>query len=104
MLEEYPDMPQLSDESLRFLSSFEGQVQSEYTSISRRVTRGIVKSVVFLIITKFLVGIAIEVPYDIAVHGAVLWTPLLFNLFSTSVYGIASYYSGITGSCKYEAP
>ena len=86
MLEEYPDMSQLLTKKSRFLSSFEGQVQSEYTSISRRVTRGIVKSVVFLIITKFLVGIAIEVPYDIAVHGAVLWTPLLFNLFFPPVY------------------
>lgn len=86
MLEEYPDMPQLLAKKSRFLASFEGQVQNEYTSISKRVTRGIVKSVIFLIITKFLVGIAIEVPYDIIVHGSILWLPLLFNLFFPPVY------------------
>lgn len=86
MLEEYPDMPQLLAKKSRFLSSFEGQVQSEYSSIGKRITRGIIKSVIFLIITKFLVGLAIEIPYDFAVHGKILWIPLLFNLLFPPVY------------------
>ena len=40
----------------------------------------------FLIITKFLIGIAIEVPYDMWAHGAILWQPLIINLFFPPVY------------------
>ena len=69
-----------------FLSSFEAQVVSDYQSISTRINRGIIKSVIFLIITKFLIGIAVEIPYDYLVFGAIVWLPLLINLAFPPVY------------------
>src|SRR5690606_10964440 len=48
----------------KFLPAYEAKIISEYEEINARIIRGILKCVIFLIITKFIIGIAIEVPYD----------------------------------------
>lgn len=68
------------------MSAFESQVEAEYKRTSHRINIGIIKSVVFLLLTKLLVGLVIEVPYDYAVHKAIVWEPLLINLFFPPVY------------------
>ena len=40
------------------------------------------------IITKFAIGISIEVPYDYMFHGHILWLPLAINLLFPPVYMI----------------
>lgn len=89
MIEDKPEFLQLLPRRDAFLDAFEQQVKSEYSSIMTRVNRAIVRSVIFLIITKFLVGIAIEVPYDIWASGHILWQPLIINLFFPPVYMVA---------------
>ncbi len=86
MLESGTNLPELLPRKTRFLSAYEEQVLAEYKSINQRINRGIVKSVIFLIITKVLIGIAIEIPYDYVVMGGVAWEPLLINLFLPPVY------------------
>ena len=89
MIEDKPEILQLLPRHDAFLDAFEQQVQKEYAQISQKVNRAIVRSVIFLIITKFLVGIAIEVPYDYWAHGGIAWMPLLINLFFPPLYMIA---------------
>lgn len=89
MIEDKPTFLQLLPRREAFLDAFEQQVNREYSSIMTRVNRAIVRSVIFLIITKFLVGIAIEVPYDIWVNGHVMWQPLLINLCFPPLYMVA---------------
>lgn len=72
----------------QFLSAYETQIESEYDRINSRINKGIIKSVVFLIITKFLIGMAVEVPYDYAVHGQIVWLPLAINLLFPPIYMI----------------
>lgn len=86
MVEDQPNTVEFLQSKDKFLRAYETQINHEYDQIHKRINRGIVKSVVFLIITKFLVGIAIEVPYDYAVHGAIMWTPLLINLLFPPIY------------------
>lgn len=83
---ETSDVAGLLPRKARFLSAFEEQVNAEYHSINKKINRGIVKSVMFLLITKLLIGIAIEVPYDYAVHGSIVWRSLLINLLFPPVY------------------
>lgn len=61
-------------------------VEEEYTVINKLLDNSIVKSVVFLLITKSVIGLAIEIPYDIAIEGHVAWTPLLLNLFFPALF------------------
>lgn len=86
MVEDQPNTVEFLQSKDKFLRAYETQINHEYDQIHKRINRGIVKSVVFLIITKFLVGIAIEVPYDYAVHGAIQWLPLTINLLFPPIY------------------
>jgi len=86
MLESGTNLTELLPRKTRFLSAYEEQIGSEYKSINKRINRGIVKSVIFLIITKVLIGIAIEVPYDYLVSGGIILESLLINLLFPPIY------------------
>ena len=72
-----------------FLGPFNAAVNESYTTVNKNVNRGIVRSVVFLVITKFIIGIAAEVPYDLWVHGVIQWTALIVNLALPPLYMVA---------------
>lgn len=63
-----------------------GHIEHEYVTLDKRLDKGILRSIVFLLITKSIVGIAIEVPYDILFYGTILWIPLFINLFFPSIF------------------
>jgi hypothetical protein len=86
LIDEHENATQLLSSREQFLSAYESQIDSEYSRINSRINRGIIKSVVFLIITKVLIGVAVEVPYDYIIHGAILWLPLAINLLFPPVY------------------
>lgn len=89
MIEDRADFMDILPRREAFLEAFEQQVNREYANIGRRINRAIVRSVIFLIVTKVLIGIAIEVPYDIWAHGAIIWGPLLINLCFPPLYMVA---------------
>lgn len=89
MIEDSPEFISWLPRREVFLEKFEQQVNKEYARISKRVSRAIMRSVIFLIITKFIIGIAIEVPYDIWAHGEIIWIPLLVNLVFPPLYMMA---------------
>ncbi|HEU0266830.1 MAG TPA: hypothetical protein VFQ70_04340 [Candidatus Saccharimonadaceae bacterium] len=86
MMVERDDLTELMEHRDAFLDAFEGQVTGEYERIEKKVDRGVMRSLIFLIITKVLIGVAIEVPYDKVVSGGIMWTPLLINLLFPPIY------------------
>lgn len=86
MMHDRQDVAQLLQSREKFLEAYEQQINAEYERTSTRLNRAIIRSVVFLIITKFLIGIALEVPYDLWVYQQIHWVPLLVNLFFPPVY------------------
>lgn len=89
MIEDRPDLDNLLPRRDAFLDEYEKQVNDEYGRVGRRINRAIIRSIIFLIITKFLIGIAIEVPYDLWVYGQIIWLPLIINLLFPPVYMFA---------------
>lgn len=86
MIESKPEfLKQITNREV-FLESVEQQVNHDYETIGHRINRAIVRSVLFLIITKFIIGIAVEVPYDLWVHGRIEWQPLIINLLFPPLY------------------
>lgn len=71
-----------------FLGPFEAAIQHQYVTARKQVLRGIWRSIAFLILTKFIIGIAIEVPYDLMVNDQVMWRPLIINLLLPPIYMI----------------
>lgn len=75
----------LSDRT-KFIAAYETQLQEMYDDIAKRLNRGIIKSIIFLIVTKVLIGLAIEIPYDIVFHGYIAWLPLAINILFPPLY------------------
>jgi hypothetical protein len=84
--EDHNDAAQLLTDKNVFLEAYDKQIDREYKQLDKRLARGLVKSIVFLIITKFLIGLAVEVPYDLGMHGKIFWIPLAINLFFPPLY------------------
>lgn len=72
--------PEALDQSLH------RHIEEEYKELDRKLDIGILRSVIFLLITKGIVGFAIEVPYDIMVYGIILWMPFFVNLLFPSIF------------------
>lgn len=66
--------------------SLHRHIENEYMKLDKRLDRGIIRSIFFLLITKGIVGFAIELPYDLLIFGTVLWAPLLVNLFFPAIF------------------
>lgn len=60
-------------------------INSEYVRVKKNVNRGVIKSIIFLLVTKALVGLLVEIPYDLFVYGAILVLPLVINLLFPSL-------------------
>lgn len=80
LVDEQPEIDTTMNDKVGFLGSFETQTQKEYKEIGAKINRGILRSIAFLFITKVIVGLAIEVPYDIYITGAIIVLPLVVNL------------------------
>jgi hypothetical protein len=88
LIDEHESAAQLLSSRDNFLSAYDTQIENEYRQIDKRINKGIIKSVIFLIITKVLIGVSIEVPYDYVMHGMILWLPLAINLLFPPLYMI----------------
>jgi hypothetical protein len=80
LIDEHPEIDTTLNDKIGFLGLFETQTQKEYKAIGTKINRGVLRSIAFLFITKVIVGLAIEVPYDIYFTGAIIVLPLVINL------------------------
>lgn len=72
-----------------FLSAIEYTIEQEYEAAQVKLNNGIVRSIVFLVITKVLIGLAIELPIDFWLYGQVIWLPLAINLLTPPLLMLA---------------
>lgn len=86
----YRDDAPLAVQSLKSPEALEHglrtHIEHEYLTLDKRLDKGILRSIVFLLITKSIVGVGVEVPYDLLISGAIIWTPLLINLLFPAVF------------------
>lgn len=68
------------------LAAIDREAQRQYELARTKLNNGIVRSIIFLIITKVLIGVAIEVPVDLWLYGHILILPLLINLLAPPVF------------------
>lgn len=80
------DLPELLEDRGRFLEAFRWQISQEYSSLEKRLDTALIKSIVFIFITKMLIGIGLEIPYDLLIHGYIAWLPLIVNLVAPPLY------------------
>lgn len=86
MIEDDPSTASILGDKRKFLSSYESRIAREYSKANAKLNSGVVKSIVFLLLTKVFIGLFIEIPYDLAVMGEVALLPLAVNLLFPAVY------------------
>ena len=86
MIAQRPDMQMLLLRREQFVDAYNWQTTQEYAALQRRLDTALVKSIAFIFITKMLIGVALEVPYDLLVYGSIVWVPLIVNLLAPPVY------------------
>lgn len=79
-----PDGALLNREN--FLQLYHHQIEREYLRVNKRLNSGVIKSVVFLFLTKVIIGFAIEVPFDHYLYGHIVLVPLAINLLFPPLY------------------
>lgn len=94
LTEDRQDMPELLGSREVFLNIYYKQIGKEYDNLSKRLNRGILRSILFIFITKIWVGLAIEVPYDLLMLGHIAALPLAVNLLFPPLY-MASFKFGL---------
>lgn len=86
MADDSSNLTALLNDKAQFEHAYQQQVTKEYGSVKRRLNKGIIKSIIFIFITKVIIGIGIEVPYDLIVHHYVAILPLAINLLFPPAY------------------
>ena len=65
---------------IKTLAAADKQIDHEYSQLKKNLRNGVIKSIIFLLITKALIGLLVEIPYDLIVYGTIIVIPLLINL------------------------
>jgi hypothetical protein len=102
MTDDRSDLTDLLENRANFLEAFHQQVEKEYKQVDRRLNKGIIKSIIFIFITKVVIGIGIEVPYDLLAVGTIAIIPLCINLLFPPLY-MASLRLGLKSPSKSNA-
>ena len=69
-------------ETAPFRDSVFKTAESRYQTISGKVHRAIIRSVIFILLTKFIFAFSVEVTYDNLFHGAIVWKSIAINIFT----------------------
>lgn len=77
---------ELLTQSNYFDEAFSAQIKKDYRKSESKLNKGLIKSIIFLLITKSLIGVGIEVPFDLATTGVILYIPLIVNLLTPVIY------------------
>jgi len=70
----------------QFLRAYQEQISIEYRRINTRLNSGVLKSISFLFLTKMIIGLGIEVPFDRYMYGHIIVVPLAINLLFPPLY------------------
>lgn len=81
-----PKAVDLLHDHATMLSRSRSTIQEQYALTRSRLNNGIVRSVAFVAITKILIGVVLEIPYDIIRHGQIIWPPLIINVVFPPLY------------------
>ncbi len=86
LIDDRADVADILPDRELFMDAYNRQITREYKGVEKRLDRGLVKSIVFIFITKIIIGVAIEVPYDLVMRGTVALLPLGLNLLFPPLY------------------
>lgn len=79
-------LEQLANNPSSLVEHTRNVAEQQYQIVSQRLKRSIIQAVIFLFITKMVLGILVEVPYEMFTYGEVDYLPLAINLLFPPLY------------------
>jgi hypothetical protein len=79
-------LDELASRSSVLMEKARSVAEMQYQVVSGRLKRSVVQAVVFLFLTKVVLGMLIEIPYELFTYGAIGFVPLAINLLFPPVY------------------
>jgi hypothetical protein len=70
----------------QLLTKLRTTIEKLYDRTHSRLLKGVIRAIIFVFITKMIIGLGIEVPYDLVVIGTVAPLPLLINMLFPPLY------------------
>lgn len=70
----------LINNTIEFQKSIFATAQARYKTISSKVRTAIIRSVIFILLTKFIFAFSVEATYDNIVLGHIAWNALIINI------------------------
>jgi len=75
----------LISNTAEFRNSIFAAAQTRYKSISSKVRTAIIRSVIFILLSKFIFAFSVEATYDNIVLGYIAWNSLIINIFAPAL-------------------
>ena len=75
----------LIDNPQKFRDAVFATAQSRYKTISKKVRTAIIRSVIFILLTKFIFAFSVEATYDNIVVGHIQWNALIVNIVAPPI-------------------
>jgi len=86
LAESHPTLHEVVHDRDLFMHSYDHQVRKEYKDLTNRLNKGILRSIAFIFITKVIIGLGVEIPYDLIFVGSIAFIPLAINLCIPPLY------------------
>jgi hypothetical protein len=68
------------------LEKARAMAENQYQVVSHRLKRSVIQAIIFLFITKMLIGLLIEIPYELFTYGEINYLTLAINLVFPPLY------------------
>jgi hypothetical protein len=83
---EYPSAGQELTNRSEALSHLKEICTREYSRAKKSLNARTIRTIIFVLITKTLIGVAVEIPYDLLISETISWVPLLVNIAFPPLY------------------
>ena len=83
------NLPKALESEKEFTGLFNSAITETYLSVAQEVNRGVLLSIIFISVARFLIFITTEVPFALIDYNNDRWLPLIVNLLLPSAYMLA---------------
>jgi len=81
-----PITPETLASRERILGKVRAICQQQYQLVEKTASDRLIRTIIFVFLTKVLIGISIEVPYDLFISQMIIWQPLIINIVFPPFY------------------
>ncbi len=80
IVENIDNIEKLIEDPFKFEEQIKAKCEERYKSFGSKLRRNFIRSVIYIFCTKTVLAFIFELPYDLWLHGSVVWFPFITNI------------------------